>query len=262
MDIVILGAGNLASIFGQLLSQNKYKIIQIVGKTTHHAAALAEKLKTSYTTDVSKIYDHAQMYLFALPDNLIQEVAAHEVFQHKLLVHTAGSVPATVFKNFTDNYGVLWPIQSLHAESPTTINFPLSITASNTFVLNSLLQLSKCLTTGEVVVLSDEQKEKLHLSAVFASNFTNYLYHIAFNYCKEQGLPFSLLIPLIHQTATRINETTVPIALQTGPAFRNDSNTILKHLLLLKNHPEYEQFYQLFTKNISKEGIKKQIPQQ
>ncbi|WP_298301799.1 Rossmann-like and DUF2520 domain-containing protein [Hydrotalea sp.] len=256
MDIVILGAGNVAGIFGKLLFQKKHKILQIVGKTPEHAASLAMQLQASFTTDINEMDTGAHLYLFALPDNLIQEVAAYPLFQHKFLVHASGSVPAEVFKNFTETYGVLWPIQSLNAQMGKMTGFPLVITASNAYTLNSLIKLGNDLTTGEVVVLTDEEKGKLHLAAVFASNFTNYLYQMAFSYCNEQNLPFSLLIPLIHQTAARMNDTTAPIALQTGPAFRNDSVTIQHHQSLLTHKPKYAQLYKFFTDYIIEEKIK------
>ena len=256
MDIVILGAGNVATIFGKLLFQKKHKILQIVSKTPAHAATLAMQLQATFTTNIKDVDTRADLYLFALPDNLIQETAAHPVFKNKFLVHTSGSIPAAVFKNFTESFGVLWPIQSLNAHVEKLPEFPLAITIGNQSVLSDLMKLCNDLTDAQIVVLNDEEKRQLHLAAVFASNFSNYLYQMAFAYCREQNIPFSLLIPLIHETAVRIHDSIEPFAMQTGPAIRNDSVTIQKQQALLVQKPQYAKLYDLFTECIREEHLK------
>jgi hypothetical protein len=70
------------------------------------------------------------------------------------------------------------------------------------------------------------------------------------DYCTKEGLDFKLLIPLIQETALSVTKLS-PSKAQTGPAVRNDSSTIEKHLQLLKKYPDLEQIYKLFTESIS-----------
>lgn len=103
----------------------------------------------------------------------------------------------------------------------------------------------------KVVEISSEKRAKLHLAAVFVNNFTNYLYEIGSEILKKEDLPFDLLKPLIAETASKI-ENLSPQDAQTGPAKRNDTKTIEKHLHLLENS-EYRKFYELFSNALKKE---------
>jgi predicted short-subunit dehydrogenase-like oxidoreductase (DUF2520 family) len=97
----------------------------------------------------------------------------------------------------------------------------------------------------------DEERLKIHLAAVMVSNFTNHLYTMAQQYCRSEKLDFNMLMPLISAIAERIRHFE-PASVQTGPAVRHDEHTISKHLELLKEHPELQEFYGLFTKSIGK----------
>jgi uncharacterized pyridoxamine 5'-phosphate oxidase family protein len=57
------------------------------------------------------------------------------------------------------------------------------------------------------------------------------------------------LIPLIEETALRL-KTTSPSQTMTGPATRNDEETIQKHLALLKKYPKLQELYKVMTKSI------------
>jgi hypothetical protein len=61
----------------------------------------------------------------------------------------------------------------------------------------------------------------LHVAAVFVNNFTNHLYQIGNEICDENQIPFSILHPLITETAQKIMNLPPALA-QTGPAIRND----------------------------------------
>ncbi|HPH73023.1 MAG TPA: DUF2520 domain-containing protein, partial [Paludibacteraceae bacterium] len=96
---------------------------------------------------------------------------------------------------------------------------------------------------------NSEDRQILHLSAVFACNFTNHFYAIAGEVLKSTNLPFAVLLPLIREGVNKL-ETLTPKEAQTGPAVRNDQNIINNHLKLLKAYPEWQEIYQQITKNI------------
>jgi len=66
---------------------------------------------------------------------------------------------------------------------------------------------------------------------------------------EQQGLDRQLLLPLIRETAAKI-ETMHPNAAQTGPAIRHDIDSINRHLQLLANKPDWKQIYETITEDI------------
>jgi hypothetical protein len=62
-------------------------------------------------------------------------------------------------------------------------------------------------------------------------------------------IPFDTLKPLIVETAQKIQRMS-PAEAQTGAAVRDDKNTILRHLLMLKDRPDMQEIYHLITQSI------------
>lgn len=125
---------------------------------------------------------------------------------------------------------------------------PIIIDASDEATFHELDSLAHSIS-NRVIEAGDEQRQKLHLAAVFCNNFVNHLYALAEDYCKKEGLDFDLLLPLIRETAERLEEIP-PSRSQTGPAIRNDRATIEKHLDLLKQHPQLQKVYAVLTESI------------
>jgi len=99
--------------------------------------------------------------------------------------------------------------------------------------------------------MNSEQRQYLHLAAVFVNNYSNHLFHVAFDLLSDKDMDHKLLIPLIEETVTKI-KTLHPKDAQTGPARRNDFETINKHLQLLIGFPDYKELYQIFAGQLIK----------
>ena len=119
--------------------------------------------------------------------------------------------------------------------------------------LKTLETVAKSISNS-VYTINSEQRKALHVAAVFVSNFTNYLYQIGNDICLENELPFAILKPLIQETANKI-VTLSPAEAQTGPAKRQDTQTITSHLNFLTNDDQKE-IYKLLTKSIIDNGKK------
>src|ERR1035437_4951552 len=117
-------------------------------------------------------------------------------------------------------------------------------------VLDKINNLAKLLSDN-VHIIDSEQRKKLHLAAVFACNFTNYMYDISFQILEDSGINFELLKPLIFETSNKI-KTVEPYAAQTGPAVRFDEKTIDRHLRMLNKYPDIKKIYNLLSKDIYK----------
>ena len=97
---------------------------------------------------------------------------------NKSVVHTAGSVPLSVFKG-AKNHGVFYPLQTFSKNRD--INFkeiPICIEANNPEFNHQLTKLANQISES-VWQINFEQRKQLHLSAVFACNFVNFMYGFA-----------------------------------------------------------------------------------
>lgn len=250
MRIVIIGSGNTATVLGKLIVSAGHQVLQVAGRNQAAVEALAAELGAGSATDLKKIRQDAELYIVAVADDAIADVASQLQLGDKLVVHTAGSVSKDVLKKCSSSYGVLWPVQSLRKEVQQIPEIPFLIDA-NTEQNAEELALFAFSLNGGAMMGGDEVRIKLHLAAVMVSNFTNHLYALTEEYCKKEKVNFSMLHPLIASVAERIGDNS-PAALQTGPAARHDQRTIDKHLQLLQAHPALREFYALFTKSIGK----------
>jgi predicted short-subunit dehydrogenase-like oxidoreductase (DUF2520 family) len=247
MDIVIIGTGNTASILGHKLKAAGHDILQIYGRNAKTASDLAYELDTESTNYWAVVNRNADVYLLAVSDIAVAEVVKELALPDKTIVHTAASVSKEVL-NKAEHYGVFYPLQSLKKDSTYLPDIPIIIDASDEMTLGVLHNLANSIT-DKVIKAGDEERMKLHLAAVLSNNFVNHLYALAESYCQKEGLDFRLLIPLIKETALRV-ETISPLQAQTGPALRHDISTIQKHEELLVNYPHLRKIYHLFTESI------------
>ena len=247
MDIVIIGTGNTATILGKKLKAAGHHIVQVFGRNAKAASNLAYELDTESTNYWAVVNRSADLYLLAVSDIAVEEIVKELQLPDKTIVHTAASVSKDVL-NKSQHYGVFYPLQSLKKDSAYLPDIPIIIDASDEQTLHVLQDLANSIT-DQVIKADDEQRMKLHLAAVVTNNFVNHLYAFAEQYCQAERIDFKLLLPLIQETASRL-QTMSPSQAQTGPAVRHDAATIQKHEELLKNYPELKKFYLLFTESI------------
>lgn len=248
MKIVIIGTGNTATVLGRKLKSSGHDILQIFGRDSTAASELAYELDTESTNYWNIVNRNADIYILAVSDMAIGEVLNEVDLRNKIVVHTAASVSKEVLKQASSHYGVFYPLQSLKKDIGYTPDIPVIIDASDEKT-GKMLELLAYSISDRVIQAGDEQRLKLHLAAVFCNNFVNHLYVLTEQYCKKEGLDFYMLIPLIKETAARL-ENISPSFSQTGPAIRNDVNTIEKHRKQLEHYPQLSKFYEIFTESI------------
>lgn len=250
MKIVIIGSGNVASVLGRLCKQKGHEIVQVVSRNLTHAKLLADELGCASADYNDKMDETADIYLIAVADLALQELKKQIHLGSRLVLHTAGSVSKDVLEGISHNYGVLYPLQSLRKEMSYDTDIPFLIDGNTADTIALIEDFAETLSSN-ISQATDEQRLKLHVAAVMVSNFTNHLYALAEDYCKKEHIDFSLLIPLIKETADRIQKFS-PAAVQTGPAVRNDIFTIDKHLRILSDHPQLKYMYIKLTDSIMK----------
>lgn len=256
MKAVFIGSGNVATHLALALQAKGVTISQVYSRTQKNAANLADKLNTSYTTDISEVYDKADIYFYALKDGSFRETLKSFDLPDAIHVHTAGSIPMSDFDGIATKYGVFYPLQTFSKEKDVDFTkIPICIEAINTDVQQTLLDLAHLLGS-KTYLISSEQRKKLHLAAVFACNFTNYMYDISSQILEDMGVSFEILQPLILETAEKV-QSIVPYKAQTGPAVRFDDKIISKHLKMLKNRRDLKKIYTLLSKDIHKRHKRK-----
>jgi len=250
MKVVCIGAGNVATHLVTALYSKSFDIIQVYSRTLESASELAKAVHAVPVTDLKDIIDDADLYIFALKDSVLEGVASQIRSNHGLWIHTAGSIPADIFDNYTIHYGVLYPFQTFSKDREVDWkSIPVFIEASDAKSLSTLEAISQQLS-DKVFHLSSEDRKYLHLTGVFACNFTNHMYTLSKQFLQKIGLPFDVALPLIDETAAKVH-TLSPEKAQTGPAIRYDENVIEKHISLIEDN-DIKQLYKQISENIHK----------
>lgn len=250
MQIVIIGSGNVATVLGRLCKQQGHEIVLVMSRNKLHAKILADELHCAYADYNEKLTENAGLYLLAVSDTALYEMDKNFTLGNKLVLHTAGSVSKDVLKTISTNYGVLYPLQSLRKEMKYLAETPFLIDGNTADTITLIEDFARTLSSS-ISIANDQQRLKLHVSAVLVSNFTNHLYALAESFCIKEQLDYALLGPLIKETAQRAVAFS-PAAVQTGPAVRNDVFTIEKHLQILHEYPQIKNLYIRLSESIMK----------
>lgn len=247
-QVTLIGSGNVATVLGHRIRKAGHRVVQVYSRQLPHAEELAGTLGADPVSALEAISPEVDLVLIAVADEAIEPVAQSLRLPGTLVAHTAGSVPADILQQITDRYGVLYPLQSLRKERPDPEAVPLLVDTARPGDLEWLLAFAETLDP-RVGKAGDQARCRLHVAAVFASNFTNHLFGIAESLCRREGLSFDLLLPLMQETVNRL-QIHSPLAVQTGPAARGDARTIAQHRELLRDDGEWLRLYNILTESI------------
>lgn len=244
MQLTLLGNGRVASFFKKVIDTHPQ--MELVG---WYARKFDPKqiIETTSRTNEPEALPEADMHLVCLADDALASIIAR-IHQKGVIAHTSGAVGLEVF-GASQQGGVFYPLQSFSSGfdlNPNQIPVCLEATSSKT-----LKQLQKCadLLGLKHQTMDSEKRLELHLAAVFANNFSNHCWTIAQQICQKAEINFDLLQPLLQQSFHKM-QISGPLASQTGPAIRNDIQTLQKHLAQLS--PEQQEIYQILTTSIQK----------
>lgn len=250
MKIVLIGAGNLATHLGKALHAAGHDMVQVFSRTIQSAETLASLLDAEPLTDMAQVRDDADVYIFSVKDSALEQLISQLCGgEKKVFLHTAGSMPMSVFRGKALHYGVLYPMQTFSKQREVDFSIiPCFIEANDEFALKQIEGLAGQIS-HRVYQLSSEDRKYLHLSAVFACNFANHCYAASQELLQQHGIPFDVMLPLIDETAAKVHGMT-PKEAQTGPAVRYDENVIGKQIQLLENQPYFQKIYDCMSKSI------------
>lgn len=232
-NVVLIGAGNLATSLAIALHNRGIPVTQVYSRTIERAKSLAKMVRAEPINSVEHILTNASIYIVALPDDVIAQVAVSLPKINGIVVHTSGSTPVSVFEGIdAKGYGVFYPFQTFSRTRVIPFdNIPICLEASDKVTFKHLEHLAKNLSSI-VVPMDSDQRKWLHLSGVFACNFTNHMLALAYRLTAEHQISFDVVKPLVEETVRKAFEGN-PALFQTGPAIRNDKQTMERHVQML-----------------------------
>lgn len=245
IKVVIIGSGNVAQhLLKVMLKTDEVTIVQVFARTKESISHLiAENQITSTYNEIKE----ADVYIISISDNAIAEVANNLPFKNRLVVHTSGTSELSILDN-KNRKGVFYPLQTFSKSKAVDFStIPICLETENERDY-AILEALANLISKKAYAISSEQRKSLHVAAVFVCNFVNHLYQIGNEICNENKVPFEILQPLIIETANKITQLS-PKEAQTGPALRNDTKTIEKHMDFLQQS-NYKELYKLLTQSI------------
>lgn len=248
MNIILIGTGNVAFVLGTLMHKAGHVIKQVVGRNRERAGELAGMLGAEPVYRFEAIDQRGDIYIIAITDDALWNIGKSLQLTGGIVLHTAGSVPKEVLQGLGKSYGILYPLQSLRRDRSEIPGIPFLIDADTDETLLKIRAFAETLSPM-VADADDHQRMKLHIGAVIANNFSNHLFALAEAFCKEERLNFKLLLPLVRETADRLDQYS-PAAMQTGPAVRNDRVTLQKQADYLERYPGIKKIYDVLTESI------------
>lgn len=251
MRTTIIGSGNVATHMAAAFKNAGHRIIQVYSRNIQHASLLAYHVGAEAIDDPDQINTETDIFIISVKDDMIGELAEALSAHGKLMAHTSGATDLSTLLNYTDKAGVFYPLQTFSKTRELDFStVPLCIEGADRSIEKQLIELAQTVSNN-VYKVDSEQRRVLHLAAVFACNFPNYLYAAAERLLAGSNMKFEMLRPLILETAQKV-QTHLPGQVQTGPAVRNDEDTMEAHLDMLENEPELKKIYRLLSQEIIK----------
>ncbi len=244
----IIGSGNVSTHLARYL--NVYvDILSVYSKNFMNARKLADEFNATPVDDAHELSDDADLNIICLKDDAIELIAAG-MNKSIPVVHTSGSVSIDVFSQF-DTYGILYPLQSFSKSRAVEISkIPFFLETSSDEFYQELGSFCDEYLSTNTQPADSKKRAGMHLAAVIANNFSNYLLSVSEAILNDYDLPLETIEPLMEET---INKAFLngPVQSQTGPARRSDQNTVNKHLSLLKDEDQ-KKLYQMMSELIEK----------
>lgn len=250
MIISFVGSGNVATHLARAFHAAGHEIAGIYSRSQAMAEMLARQVGAASVTDIRHL-PASDVYIFAVKDSVLPSLAEQfgGIEGDSLLVHTAGSMPLSVFGRKVRRCAVLYPLQTFSkARAVDMRTVPCFVEGNNEESLHLVTDLARSISE-HVEKLDGDKRRYLHLSAVFACNFVNHCYAIAADILEQQGLDARVLQPLMAETAEKVKDMT-PREAQTGPAVRFDQKVMSAHEKMLDGNASRAAIYKLMSSSI------------
>lgn len=213
MKVVVIGTGNVGTQFSRIFG-----------------------VKPVSSRTLEGLPKDADLYIIAVSDSAVKEVAEKLPPLDGIVVHTTGSVPMDVLNQVEcKGYGVMYPFQTISkARHLSPVKIPLLLEASDPDSLEKIRKISEEVGFTDIEYADSIKRRIVHLTGTFACNFTNAMIAISQQILSNCGINKDIIRPLVEETIAKLKTLPAKEA-QTGPAVRHDHPTMSSHLDLLKD---------------------------
>jgi len=247
LNIFLIGSGNVAHHLSLAFDRSQHTVIGYYSRQKKDTLGGLD-----YYGAISKIPQDADIYIIAVSDDAIATVSnalPTSIQQNRLVVHTSGTKPSEALKKCV-NTGIFYPLQTFTAGVALDYaSIPFCIHAHKEKTKELLFSLASDISNA-VQYITDEERARIHVSAVMINNFINHIIYKAESYLEEHEIDPTILQPLLSETIKK-QAAIGALKAQTGPAKRNDSETIKKHIDLLDKKID-KKVYKAISKSIKK----------
>lgn len=261
--IAFIGAGNVAWHLTHVISKNGYSITEIYSRNIENAIDLASHFADTVPTNSLDFSESkAEIFFVAVNDDALEGVLHQLIVPTRATVaHTSGTQSLAIIPH--PKAAVFYPLQTFSKQKVVDFQaIPICLEAKNSDTLAMLKKVANTISK-RVYEFSSQERQLLHLAAVFSCNFSNFLFTISKHILEKnpQAIPFDILQPLINETVQKAFDIS-PENAQTGPARRGDNSIIQRQLALLdtlfgenitlpnKGEDTWKKIYQLFSQQI------------
>ena len=229
--------------------------MQIWSREYDHAEALANQVFAEPIDRLKLLYPTSDVYILAVADDALFDLALDLKLREAVVIHTAGSVSMKVLAPISRKHGVIWSPQTFIRDVAMDYSrLPFCIEGSSDEVLRQIRELLTPVSQ-HIYDIDSQQRQWLHLAAVMTNNFGNAINALAQDLLEEHDIPFEILHPLIEMTAEKLKHGGL-WQQQTGPARRQDQKTIDRHRSMLVEDEKVLRLYELMTEIIQQKSKK------
>ncbi len=237
--VAIIGLGNVGSFLAPRLKAAGLEVQVFSRKAVKGLSKSLEQYQGDF--DLS---------LLCVPDDAIASLSGALAISSGIVAHSSGTVSIEQIDPKHSERAIFYPLMSLKADADIPLtSIPFCFEASSSLGAEYLSELGNRLAL-DFRFLNSKERARIHLAAVISQNFSNHLFHWAYQVLKEKHLDFNILKPLLMEHLKGLGEVD-PAIKQTGPAVRGDVSTQAKHLEQIKA-AEYKDLYQRLSALIQK----------
>lgn len=259
MNVSIIGTGNIAWHLARVFEKHEIGINEVYSREISKAILFTDEIYDANPKDDLDFSEStAQIFFLCVSDNAIEEICSKILLpENALLVHTSGgksleliTKTLEIYHDLKVNTGVFYPLMTFtKGKMVDFAEVPICIEGDTNDSEKILVDLGKKISK-EIYLINSSERAVLHISAVFACNFTNHLWALSKEILEAEDLDFNLLKPLIAETFKKSMLSKHPAEVQTGPAVRGDSETIKAQIEYLSDDLDLQKVYATLSNSI------------
>lgn len=250
--VTIVGSGNVAWHLSRALEDAGHFVLEVYSRNIKDAISLTKRLYDAEAVDSLDFSNsESEVFILAVSDSAIEEIVGEIILpDNAIIAHTSGAMSISELGYApTEHLGVFYPLQTFSKGKAVDWKHIPILTEAETKICSDALETLGKSISSRVLSINSVKRQEIHLSAVFASNFTTYILSLSEQILAERKLDFDLLKPLIAETINKCFDLS-PYDALTGPARRGDMETLNRHIQMLEGNQSQKEVYKILSQQI------------